>query len=311
VISGGVTKQIRELMNGAERVARGDLDYKVRVKGADEVAHLAHLFNKMSVDLKRHIEELKKTTADRERLLKELEIAKGIQQSFLPEFAPQIPGVDIAAVSLPARVVGGDFYDFIPLDQGRWALVIADVSGKGVPAALFMALSRTLVRASTAGAASPADAINHANDLILRDSKTSMFVTVFYAILDHRSMSLTFANAGHNPPFVIGDDAGKAVVLLKAQGVPLGITADIRSANETITLKKGDVVALYTDGVTEAINSKREQFEMDRLEAVVRLNSACTASGILDKIREELTSFVGDQPQFDDITMMVIKANKG
>ena len=311
ILSGGVIKQISELAHGAERVARGDLDHKVRVKGADEIAHLAHLFNKMSVDLKRHIEELKKTTADKERLLRELEIAKGIQQSFLPESAPRIPGVDIAAVSMPARVVGGDFYDFIPLDRDRWALVIADVSGKGVPAALFMALSRTLVRASTTGAASPADAINHANELILRDSKTNMFVTVFYAILDPRAMTLTFANAGHNPPFLVGDGAGKAVVLLKAQGVPLGITADIRSSNETITLKTGDVVALYTDGVTEAVNGRREQFEMDRLQKTVRSASTLTAAGIMEKVREELASFVGDQPQFDDITMMIIKANKG
>ncbi len=308
LISGGVARQIKELMKGARRVAQGDLDWKVKVKGVDEVAQLAHLFNTMSVDLKRHMEDLKRTTAEKERLVREIEIARGIQQSFLPESAPKIPGIDIAAMSLPARVVGGDFYDFIPIDKDKWGLVIADVSGKGVPAALFMALSRTLVRASIAGATSPAEVINHANYLIQQDTKSSMFVTLFYAVLDGRTMTLTFANAGHNPPMLIGG-AGEGVVLLKAQGVPLGIASDIKSEDAVITLKKGDCLALYTDGVTEARNAIGAEFDMERLEKTVRDNRARGAKAIMDAISEELTSFVGDQPQFDDITMMVLKAS--
>jgi serine phosphatase RsbU (regulator of sigma subunit) len=307
LISGSVARQVKELMKGAERVARGDLEWKVKVKGADEIAQLAHLFNKMSVDLKSHIDELKRTTAEKERLVREIEIAKGIQQSFLPESAPKIPGIDIAAMSLPARVVGGDFYDFIPIDKDRWGLVIADVSGKGVPAALFMALSRTLMRASVAGALSPAEVINHANYLIQQDTKSSMFVTLFYAVLDGRTMTLTFANAGHNPPMLIGG-AGEGVVLLKAQGVPLGIASDIKSRDAVITLKKGDCLVLYTDGVTEARNAIGAEFDMDRLEKTVRANRSLDACPIMDAISEELTSFVGGLPQFDDITMMVIKA---
>ena len=307
IISGGVTRQVKELIKGAERIARGDLDYKVKIRGGDEIAHLGHLFNKMSINLKHHIEDLRQTTAEKERLVKEIEIAKGIQQSFLPDSAPNIPGLDVVAVSLPARVVGGDFYDFIPLTNDRWGLVVADVSGKGVPAALFMALSRTLMRSTAAGAISPSDAINHANTLILQDSKANMFVTLFYAVVDTKTMKLQYANAGHNPPLLV-TEAKSNIVLLHAQGVPLGITNDIKATTTDIALKKGDVILLYTDGVTEAIDKTGEQFEMERLQAIVTENKNLKAQEIMDKVREELKSFVGEQPQFDDITIMVLKA---
>ncbi|MFH1189930.1 MAG: SpoIIE family protein phosphatase [Candidatus Omnitrophota bacterium] len=305
--SGGVTAQVEELTKGASRIATGDLDYQVKIKGIDEIARLGHLFNRMSVDLKRHIEELKRTTAEKERLVKEIEIAKEIQQSFLPDSSPVIAGLDVAAISLPARVVGGDFYDFIHLAGDKWGLVIADVSGKGVPAALFMALSRTLVRSTAQGAVSPSDAINRANDLILQDSKANMFVTLFYAVFDSLTGTFEYANAGHNPPFLLGAP-GSDVVLLKAQGVPLGILSDMKSVTDGITLKKDDVIMLYTDGVTEAVNESGEQFEMERLERLVMENRRSSSRSIVDKVREELDLFTGNRPQFDDITIMVLKA---
>jgi serine phosphatase RsbU (regulator of sigma subunit) len=307
LISGSVTKQIEELTEGASRIARGDLDYKVKISGGDEIARLGHLFNKMSMDLKRHIEDLRQTTAEKERLVKEIEIAKGIQQSFLPDSNPDITGLDVAAISLPARVVGGDFYDFIRLAKDKWGLVIADVSGKGVPAALFMALSRTLVRSTAQGAILPSDAINHANNLILQDSKASMFVTIFYAVFDSGTSTLKYANAGHNPPLLVTGSENK-VALLKAQGVPLGILSDIKSTTDEITLKKGDMVVLYTDGVTEAMNASGEQFEMERLDRVTVDNRHLSADAIMEKVRGELSLFTGSQPQYDDITIMVLKA---
>lgn len=306
-ISGRVTSKIRALAEGTRRIAQGDLDYKVVVHGDDEIARLAYYFNKMSSDLKNHIRQLRRATADKERLLRELEIAKGIQQSFLPDSAPAIDGIEIAAISLPARVVGGDFYDFIPVSPDKWGLVVADVSGKGIPAAIFMALSRALVRAGAAGTVSPADAVDHANALIHKDSKADMFVTLFYAVLDARTRALKYANAGHNPPLHISGSSSN-VVLLKAQGVPLGIVSDIKMSDEEISLKSGDVVVLYTDGVTEANNRKREQFEMERLTKVVMDSKALSAEGIISKIRAELENFVGAHPQFDDITVMVLKA---
>jgi serine phosphatase RsbU (regulator of sigma subunit) len=309
LISGGVTGRIAELMTGADRVAHGDLEYKVRVRGSDEIARLGLLFNNMSSDLKQHIDKLRRATAEKERLLKELEIAKGIQESFLPESAPHIEGADIAALSVPARVVGGDFYDFIPLDAGKWGLVIADVSGKGIPAAIFMALSRSLIRASIAGYDSPADALSNANNLILQDSKSSMFVTLFYAVLDPVTMTLTFANAGHNPPFLLSGPSD-GVVFLKAQGVPLGISSDVKMDNESIILKGGDIVVLYTDGVTEAVSGSGERFEIDRLKDIVTASRNISAKEILDRVMKELSVFAGTRPQFDDITMMVVKADR-
>jgi len=306
-ISGRVTGKIKALTEGTRKVAQGDLDYKVKVHGDDEIARLAYFFNRMSADLKDHIERLKRTTAEKERLLKEIEIARGIQQSFLPDAPPDIEGVEIAAVSLPARVVGGDFYDFIPLDKDHWGLVVADVSGKGIPAALFMALSRALVRASAMGKLSPAEAIRHANELIMQDSKAEMFVTLFYAVLDTRTKVLCYANAGHNPPLHVSGSTSN-VVLLKAQGVPVGIISDVEMTNEEIALRPGDAVVLYTDGVTEANNKENEQFEMERLTDVVIASRTLSADGIMAKIRGELEKFVGDHPQFDDITVMVLKA---
>jgi serine phosphatase RsbU (regulator of sigma subunit) len=306
-ISGTVSKQIRALTNGAQRVARGDLDFRVQVHGGDEIAHLAHLFNKMSGDLKKHIEELKRTTAEKERLVREIEIAREIQQGFLPQVNPDIKGIEIAAISIPARMVGGDFYDFIPIDKDNWGLAIADVSGKGIPSALFMALSRALMRASASLDMSPDKALNHANILIRQDSKSNMFVTVFYAILDSKNMSLKYANAGHNPPlFIAGPDYD--IALLKAQTMPLGIMENIEATTQEIMLTKGDLVVLYTDGVTEAVNEFKESFEIERLEEIVKANRHLTANELIRKIEQDLKDFVGRQPQFDDITIMIIKA---
>lgn len=307
IISAGVTKRIDELMKGVSRISKGDMDYKVRIKGADEIARLGYIFNGMSSALKRHMEDLKRTTAEKERLVKEIEIARGIQQSFLPDASPDIPGLDVAAVSLPARVVGGDFYDFIPLSKDRWGLVVADVSGKGVPAALFMALSRTLMRSTAQGAALPSDAINHANNLILQDSKANMFVTLFYAVFDQSALKLEYANAGHNPPLMV-TGSKNSIVMLKAQGVPLGILSEIKATTDSIALKKGDLIVLYTDGVTEAVNDSGEQFETERLEKIAVDNRHLSSEDIIGKIRSELTEFVGERPQFDDITIMVLKA---
>jgi serine phosphatase RsbU (regulator of sigma subunit) len=306
-ISVSVSKQVRALTRGAQRVARGDLDYEVHVHGSDEIAQLGHLFNKMSADLKGHIEQLKRTTAEKERLIREIEIAREIQQSFLPEANPDIKGIQIAAMSLPARMVGGDFYDFIRMDKDTWGLAIADVSGKGIPSALFMALSRALMRASATVALSPGKTLDHANILIRQDSKSSMFVTLFYAILDSRTMSLKYANAGHNPPlFVSGPDYD--IALLRAETMPLGVIDNIEATTQEVMLLKDDVVVLYTDGVTEAVNTKNEQFELERLERIVKDNRRLSADELMRKIEADLKQFVGKQPQFDDITIMIIKA---
>ncbi len=307
LLSRAVTRPIIALTKGAKTIGKGELEYKVGVETGDELEELANSFNKMALDLKEHINELQRTTAEKERLQKELEIAKGIQQSFLPKNVPKIKGIELAAFNLPAREVGGDFYDFIPITKDKWGLAIADVSGKGIPAALFMALSRTLVRASTTRNPAAAEAIAQANKLIFEDSQsTDMFVTLFYAILDSTKKSLKYVNAGHNPPLLIRKTPGD-IVLLKAKGIALGVIDDIELEETEIKLTRGDVIALFTDGVTEAVGENKERFEQERLTRVIEKNHDLSAQNILEEIEKEVLRFAGKQPQFDDITLMVLK----
>ena len=302
-----ITRPVEILKQGSERIGAGDLDHRVEITTGDEFEDLAHSFNTMAADLRTHMDELQRTTAEKERFAKELEIAKGIQQSFLPDHVPTIAGIELAAKNIPALEVGGDFYDFIPIGKDRWGLVIADVSGKGVPAALFMALSRTLIRASTMTNADPAAAIGHANELICEDSKTSMFVTLFYAILDARGMTLNYVNAGHNPPLFLKGDASD-VLLLKAKGIALGVVDDVTLQSVKVDLVPGDILVLYTDGVTEAINEAEVEFGEARLLRVITENRTLPADALLEKILSAITTFAGSRPQHDDITIMILKA---
>lgn len=301
-----LTRPLLELQKGSEAIGRGDLDHRVAIMSRDEFGSLARSFNTMATDLKEYISTLRRTTAERERMLRELEIAKGIQQSFLPDSAPILPGFDLQGFNLPAAEVGGDFYDFIPVGDDNWGLVIADVSGKGVPAALFMALSRTLIRASTSGSHDPAESIKDANRHICLDSKTSMFVTLFYAILDVKKSVLTFVNAGHNPPFLLGTSL-ESVTLLKAQGIALGVIDEIDLESVEVRLKPGEVVVLYTDGVTEAMNGDNEEYGVDRLTRLAEKMQQYSSKEIIEAIVRDVTEFASGRPQFDDITIMVLK----
>ncbi len=303
-----LTRPIEELRKGSEAIGAGNLDYAVNVQSGDEFEDLAASFNHMAADLKDHIENLKKTTAEKERIEKELEIAKVIQQSFLPETAPRLPGMELEGFNLPAAEVGGDFYDFIALDDEQWGLVIADVSGKGVPAALFMALSRTLVRASTFHYHDPAESIREANLNIFLDSKTSMFVTLFYAVLDASRKVLTYVNAGHNPPMLFSSGTS-GVTLLEAQGIALGVIDTIDLESVTVPLHPGDVVVLYTDGVTEATNDRDEEYGVTRLSDIVMASRDLPAREIITTIVEDVIRFTGARPQFDDITLMILKVS--
>ncbi|MFA5269139.1 MAG: SpoIIE family protein phosphatase [Methanoregula sp.] len=307
IFSRYLTEPLTKLQKGAEEVGHGNLDYRVDVNTRDEFGSLARAFNTMASDLREYISTLKRTTAEKERMLKELEIAKGIQQSFLPDAAPEIPGFDLEGRNIPALEVGGDFYDFIPLDLDHWGLVIADVSGKGVPAALFMALSRTLIRASAHSVDDPVSSILEANGHIVEDSKTSMFVTLFYAVLDAKAKTLTFVNAGHNPPLHMGAAGSGQVTLLSAEGIALGVLDEITLQSVKIQLQPGDLVVLYTDGVTEAADIKDDMYGTERLTACVEMNRSKSSREIIEAIVEDVTAFAGSRPQFDDITIMVLK----
>jgi serine phosphatase RsbU (regulator of sigma subunit) len=301
-----ITDPIIALIRGVKALGRGDMEYQVEVKTGDELESLANSFNKMITDLKLHMEELQCTTAEKEGLLKELEIARGIQQRLLPQIAPKIEGMDLAAHNEPAREVGGDFYDFIPVMEDNLGLVIADVSGKGMPAAMFMGLSRTIIRASATGDPAATNAIQQANELICRDSTSGMFVTLFYAVLNTRWKRLRYVNAGHNPPMVFRKSSDEAI-FLRAKGIALGVAHEIDLEELSIDLASGDILVMYTDGITEAINEQEEAFGVERLIQVILTHRDLSSQAIIDQVQHEVISFAGSQPQFDDITLMILK----
>jgi sigma-B regulation protein RsbU (phosphoserine phosphatase) len=240
---------------------------------------------------------------DRERA--ELAVAADIQKSFLPDAVPVGSGFDLATVSLPARVVGGDFYDFIPW-QDRLGVVIADVSGKGVPAAIFMGLAKTILRASMAPEKDPAEVLRDTNNIIAANSRSMMFVTLFLGFLDHENRTLTYANAGHLPPLLFRakeSTYGK----LEVTGIALGVATGMEYQVQKISLSPGDILVLCTDGVTDAEGAGGERFGLERLSSAVASSAHLSSQEILDRIVREVLAFSAQREQFDDITAMVIK----
>ncbi len=245
--------------------------------------------------------------SERKKIEHELELARNIQQSLLPDDAPKVKGLDIAAIALPAKQIGGDFYDFIPLSENRLGLVVADVSGKGVPAALFMALSRALMRITALRQElSIAAVIGKTNQLIQEFASSGYFVTLFYAIVDSNRNTLQYVRAGHNPPLLYrpGNDE---ILFLKGAGMVLGVVDEIELEAKQIDLIPGDTLLLFTDGATEAINPINEEFGVDRLSELIRTNHHLEADKIIDVIKKEINEFAGGEPQFDDLTLLVLK----
>lgn len=250
-------------------------------------------------------DRLYRESAERERLDQELQVAFDIQASLIPSDSPAIPGCDVAGYWQAARQVSGDFYDFLHLPNGRWGIVIADVTDKGVPAALFMALCRTIIRTVAFNRADPALVLERANDIILNDTASDLFVTVFYAIWDPADHTLTYANGGHNPPLLISPQA--EVRLLREHGLVLGVLENVNYQSHQVTLKAGDVVVFYTDGVTEALNEDNDEFGMERLRLVVTQAYQESATDIVAAIMQAVGQHAGDTPQFDDSTLVVMK----
>ena len=249
--------------------------------------------------------QLYRESLERERIAQELRLAHRIQAAFLPEACPSLPGWSIAATSRPAREVGGDFYDFIPLGSNRLGLVIADVSDKGVPAALFMAVSRTVMRAVAVEGHSPAVALGRANDLLLADSRSGMFVTLFYGLLNHETGEMAFANAGHNPPYWYRGQDGE-LVRVASPGVALGVVEDPVFEEGRIFLQRGDALILYTDGVSDSLDQSQREFGEAGLQAAIRAAGMQPAPRLVAAINQAVESFAGGAPQFDDYTLLVV-----
>lgn len=249
---------------------------------------------------------LYESSLEQERSAEELRVAREIQISFLPERCPYHSGWEIAADWHAARGVGGDFYDFIPLGRDKLGLVIADVSDKGMAAAMFMSMSRTLVRAAAIENRPPAKTLERVNDLIMTDTRSGMFVTLFYGILNWRSGHLLYACAGHNPP-MLWQHATAEIATLDAKGIALGVLEDITLEERQVIVKPGDILVLYTDGVTEPINAQEEEFGEGRLGQVIKHAHDKPCADLVRLIRTHVTGFIGDQPWFDDYTLVGVK----
>jgi len=245
----------------------------------------------------------------RARIDRELEVARQIQSSLIPLHAPEISGFDIRGCWRSAREVAGDFYDFILRPSGEMAVVIGDVTDKGVPAAFFMALARTSIRASLMTVASAEACITNANELICADSSSGMFVTLYYLGLKPGEQSVTTVSAGHNPPIRIVAASGE-LETLPGGSLPLGIEVGQEYKQVSLKVAEGDLILLYTDGVTDAINAKSEFFRISRLSDVLGRCITKNADEVLEEIEGSVNAFMGDTPQFDDLTMVAVKCGK-
>ncbi|MFC2047541.1 SpoIIE family protein phosphatase [Chloroflexota bacterium] len=265
-----------------------------------------------TVHIVQDIGERKKAEAEHlvhQKVVSELTLASQIQASFLPKSLPHLPGWQLAATLIPAKETAGDFYDLIPLSNGRLGVLIGDVADKGLGAAMYMALSRTLIRTYAPQYDSqPELVLSNTNKRLLTDSSINMFVTVFYGILDTANGTLTYCNAGHNPPYLLKAQNDKAVQELHNTGMVLGAVEDVTLKRETVQLAAGDMLLLYTDGVTEAQNLQQELFGEKRLMETLQANRKRPAKDIQDSVLAEVQKFVGDAPQFDDITLVVTTA---
>jgi sigma-B regulation protein RsbU (phosphoserine phosphatase) len=252
--------------------------------------------------------QLAKERMDRRRLEKELAIAREIQLSFLPKKSPEIPGFDLAGTALPHAEVGGDYYDFINVSQNRVGLAIADVSGKGIPAALLMAGFRMSLLAEIRNEFAIRAIMRKVNSLLNESTERHKFVTAFYGVLDYRNRVLIFSNAGHNPPILFRSDG--TIEYLMEGGLALGVLPDALYEERPVAILPGDVLLLYTDGVSEAESEadEGEQFGRERIEDSIRNRITRSAQDIVDGLVEDVRVFSGERGQTDDLTLMVVKA---
>ena len=256
-----------------------------------------------------YVHEMQKEHTQLESLKGDLAVAGEIQQAILPRIFPPFPDkadkLDIAASMTPAKDVGGDFYDFFRIDNDRIGFLIADVSGKGVPAAIFMAVSRTLIRATGIRGGSPADCIGYSNKLLSDESVDCMFVTVFYGIMNVTTGEVTYCNAGHNPPYII-KGTGEVKALEMSQDPMVGAISGVDYHDCQLQLDKGDALVMFTDGVTEAMNAANEEFGEARLEATLsKTFSKC--KDVVEAIKTDVAGFVDGAEQSDDITVLALK----
>lgn len=310
LISRSITKPLRAMAKATEEMAQGNLDAPMpAVKSHDEVGILAESFRRMGESLKKYIKDLTETTAAKERIESELSIAHDIQMSILPKISPAFSDrkeFDLYALIEPAREIGGDLYDFFFIDDTHLCFVIADVSGKGIPASLLMAEAKILIKVTARESVPPDQILYKVNNELCMDNDTRMFVTIFLGILDTATGEVLYSNAGHNPPLTIGRD-GRVEFLSISPGRVVGAWKNFEYVTGRLVLKEGETLFMYTDGVTEAMNPDDELFSEERLLHYLMAMSAKTLGEMIGGLTEEIIFFAQGAPQSDDITMMALK----
>lgn len=291
---------IRQAMNN------GAFDFATKPIDLDDLS----VTIEKAIDQINYVHQMQKEHSQLESLKGDLAIASEIQQAILPRVFPPFPEIadklDIAASMTPAKDVGGDFYDLFRIDDERIGFVIADVSGKGIPAAIFMAVSRTLIRATGVRGGSPAECITYSNKLLAAESVDCMFVTVFYGIININTGEINYCNAGHNPPYVLKHD-GKVEPLPTMGDCMVGAIDGLPYHEATLQLEKGDALVMYTDGVTEAMNIDYQQFGEERLEETLEDVAMHNCQEMVDAIKSDVAAFAGEAEQSDDITVLTLK----
>ena len=311
-LSHRLVKPLLELRDGLEDIAKGNLDRKIELDTKDEIEEVADTVNAMTVELKDHIENIARITAEKQSIATELSLAQSIQEGILPRIFPQESdcNFDLFASMEAAKSVGGDFYDFYMLDQEHLAVTVADVSGKGIGAAIFMAISRTILKncALTFNYKGLGEMAAHVNNLLEQDNPERMFVTVFIGVLDLRTGKFSYVSGGHNPPLIYRAEENRFRYLETASNFMLGCRKGLKYKEQEIMLQPGDGLFLYTDGVTEAFNEAEELYGEERLLETLNLASPPTSpKAILTTVRDSLTAYVGEAEQSDDITMLYVR----
>ncbi|MBN2808456.1 MAG: SpoIIE family protein phosphatase [Deltaproteobacteria bacterium] len=313
-ISGKITKPLRALATSADEIATGDLDTPIPASNSgDEVGRLTRSFVGMQQSLKEYIKNLTATTAAKERIESELNIAREIQMGILPKIFPAFPNLpefNLYATIKPAREVGGDLYDFFMIDDQHLCFTVGDVSGKGVPAALFMAITQTLIKTQikTQPRLSAAATLQQVNNDLARDNPSLMFVTLFLGILNIVSGELEYCNGGHNSPYRLTPGNPKALQELPTtDGIALGVMEEFAFSATCLTLAPGEALFIFTDGVTEAMNPRDELFTEARLEKILLPLAKQPVREIADQVMQEIDHFAEGAPQSDDITMLVLR----
>lgn len=306
-------KPIRKITKEAERfAAENSLPNENVENGAGriwEISTLASSIGSMERDTVKYIDAITNATAEKEKMSAELGVAAMIQKGDLPSVFPPFPDrneFDIYASMTPAKEVGGDFYDFFFVDDDHLALVMADVSGKGVPASLFMMVSKILIKERALMGGTPSEVLSFVNKRICESNNADMFVTVWLGLLDVRTGKIIAANAGHENPVICKSD-GEVEIIKNKHGVPVGAMETAKFTDFELTLGRGDKLFLYTDGVPEATNSNEEMFNMDRTKDVIKNTQNEEPKEVVESVWKNICDFVGDAPQFDDVTMLCIK----